>query len=247
LIGLGLAGRFGARRAQAVSRVILRLHGAWPTPPTQHRCPPFQAKSVSVNKKGHKETLVARHEGNTNAVKYGVHSPRMISERAGEIVEGLLQTYQFTPPQMVAVNEAARWAALLEAIDRDLDERGLVDRRGKERYLLALRVRASASLERWLSKLEQAMMPDWRNTDLPEPTRDDYLRELQQIALGRDPSASTRDRLAALTQLIELGPKPEFPAAVTLIIKEGEANVEEQLEDSGSEDGPKTRQEAKEN
>ena len=31
-----------------------------------------------MNKKGHKATLVPSHPGNTNAVKSGVHSPRIV-------------------------------------------------------------------------------------------------------------------------------------------------------------------------
>jgi hypothetical protein len=181
-----------------------------------------------MNKKGHKETLVPRHEGNTNAVKYGVHSPRLISQRANEISEGLLQAFDFAPTERVAVSEVARWAALLEAIDRDLDERGLVDRRGKERYLLALRVRASARLERWLAKLESAMNRDWRDAELPELKREHYLRELQRIAFGGDPTATAHDRLAALRQLLSVEPELINPAAVQVVItREGETKFVE--------------------
>jgi len=38
----------------------------------------------------------------------------------------------------------------------------------------------------------------------PRPERADYVRELQRIALGQDPTASTRDRLAALKELLKL-------------------------------------------
>jgi hypothetical protein len=184
--------------------------------------PSFQAECHWMNKKGHRETLGPRHEGNTNAVTYGVHSPGLISERAKEISEGLLQAFDFTPTERVAVGEVARWAALLEAIDRDLDERGLVDRRGKERYLLALRVRASARLERWLAKLESAMNRDWREAEVPELKREHYLRELERIALGQDPTATAHDRLGALRELLRLGPKPSHLAAVQVLLKEGE-------------------------
>jgi hypothetical protein len=157
-----------------------------------------------MNVDGHKETLVAGHPGNTNAVKFGVHSPRLIGDRAREIAGGLMQSFEFTPAEKVAVTEAARWIALLEAIDNDLDERGIVDRRGKERYLLELRVRVSARLERWLDKFAGAMDRDWRNTEVPKAEREDYVRELQRIALGADPHARTQDRLTALKQLVAL-------------------------------------------
>jgi hypothetical protein len=159
---------------------------------------------MMMNRRGHKETLVAHQKGNSNAVKYGVHSPRLISERAAEITNGLLESFDFTAAEMVAVNEAARWGALLEAIDRDLDERGLVDRHGKERYLLALRVRASARLERWLTKLEGTMKRKLGERAMDKLERADYLRELQHIAVGNDPTATARDRLGALKELLRL-------------------------------------------
>jgi len=180
-----------------------------------------------MNVDGHKETLVARHPGNTNAVKFGVHSPRLIGDRAREIAGGLMQSFEFTPAEKVAVTEAARWIALLEAIDNDLDERGIVDRRGKERYLLELRVRVSARLERWLDKFAGAMERHWRNIEVPKAEREDYVRELQRIALGADPHARTQDRLTALKQLVALdqssktevvqvyfGPRPAQPGDI---------------------------------
>src|SRR6266536_3186451 len=74
-----------------------------------------------MNKGGHPETLVAAQPGNANALKHGVHSPRLIQARAAEIA--------------------------------------------------------------------------------------DYVRALQRIALGQDPSGSARDRLAALKELLKLEKK----------------------------------------
>jgi hypothetical protein len=99
-------------------------------------------------------------------VKYGVHSPRLIGERSKEIAEGLVQSFEFTPAERLAVAEAARCIALLEAIDNDLDERGIVDGRGKERRLVELRVRVSARLERWLDKFAGAMEQQLRGQDV---------------------------------------------------------------------------------
>ena len=47
--------------------------------------------------------------------------------------------------------------AILEAIDRDLDERGIVEKAGKARYLLNHRSRVSRQLEHWLTKLSVAV------------------------------------------------------------------------------------------
>jgi hypothetical protein len=38
-----------------------------------------------MNNDGHPETLVASQPGNANALKHGVHSPRLIQARAAEI------------------------------------------------------------------------------------------------------------------------------------------------------------------
>lgn len=84
-----------------------------------------------MNIKGNPSTLVASHPGNTNAVKYGVHSPRFLQSRATEIVAHLTESFEFSVVQRIAVEQVGRFVAILEAIDRDLDERGLVDKRGE--------------------------------------------------------------------------------------------------------------------
>src|SRR5712692_8973389 len=105
-----------------------------------------------MNLRGNPESLVASHPGNANAVKHGVHSPRLIQARAAEIAAELTQAFEFSPTERLAVHEAARCIAILEAIDRDLDERGLVDKAGKPRYLLNHRSRTSRQLAQWLEK-----------------------------------------------------------------------------------------------
>src|SRR6266566_5948111 len=160
-----------------------------------------------MNKRGNPESLVASHPGNLSAVKHGVHSPRLIQERAAEIVSELTQSFQFSPAERLAAHEAARCIAILEAIDRDLDQSGLVDREGQPRYLLNHRSRTSRQLEHWLEKVSAAI--EREATSAQAPSRgdfSDYVRALQRIALGQDASATARDRLAALTELLELGP-----------------------------------------
>ncbi|MBA3382759.1 MAG: hypothetical protein H0T97_12990 [Actinobacteria bacterium] len=96
--------------------------------------------------------------------------------------------------------------AILEAIDRDLDERGLVEKSGKPRNLLNYRSRISRQLEQWLAKIPDETK-ERAAGDVPQPVageRADYVRALQQIALGHDRTASARDRLAALKELLKL-------------------------------------------
>jgi hypothetical protein len=157
-----------------------------------------------MNKRGHPETLVASQPGNANALKQGVHSPRLIEARAAEIASELTQSFEFSPTQRLAVHEAARCMAILEAIDRDLDERGLVDKGGKPRYLLNHRWRVSRQLDHWLAKISEAIERQSEGEEPPRAEFADYVRELQRIALGHDPSGSARDRLGALRELLKL-------------------------------------------
>jgi hypothetical protein len=163
-----------------------------------------------MNKRGNPKTLVPSHPGNRNAVKHGIHSPRLIQERAEEIARELTDAFEFSPAEQLAAHEAARCIAILEAIDRDLDQRGLVDNDGNPRYLLNHRSRTSRQLEQWLTKIAAAM----ERQSAPEQTPlhadfPDYVRALQEIALGRDPTATARDRLTATKELLELGSKGE--------------------------------------
>src|SRR5687767_5623214 len=104
-----------------------------------------------MNENGNPSTLVPSHPGNTNAAKYGVYSPRLIEQRAAEIATELTRSFEFSIVQRIAVEQVARCTAILEAIDRDFDERGVVDKRGEARSLLNHRSRISRQLDRWLS------------------------------------------------------------------------------------------------
>jgi hypothetical protein len=161
-----------------------------------------------MNKRGNPKSLGPAHPGNLHAAKQGVHSPRLIQARAAEIASELTQSYDFSPAEQLAVHEAARCIAVLEAIDRDLDQRGLVDKEGTPRYLLNHRSRTSRQLEQWLEKVSAAIERQ-ATSELPPSRADfpDYVRALQRIALGQDATATARDRLAALKELLELGPK----------------------------------------
>jgi len=133
---------------------------------------------------------------------------RLIQARAAEIASELTESFEFSPAERLAVHEAARCIAILEAIDRDLDQRGLVDREGQPRYLLNHRSRTSRQLEHWLEKVQAAI--ERKATSEQAPSRgdfSDYVRVLQRIALSQDATATARDRLAALKELLGLGPK----------------------------------------
>jgi hypothetical protein len=170
---------------------------------------------IHMNKTGSLESLVAAHPGNTNAARYGVYSPRLTEPRAAEIVAELTQSYEFSVTQRIAVVEAARCLAILEAIERDLSERGVVDKRGEPRSLLKLRSRIVRELDHWLSKITPTMERQATSEQpVVPPGRSDYIRELQWIAFGHDAAASARDRVSALKELVEIDSQPGPPTIV---------------------------------
>jgi hypothetical protein len=132
--------------------------------------------------------------------------------------------------------------ALLEAIDHDLDERGLVDKGGKPRYLLNHRSRIARQLDHWLGKISEAIERQAAaEEESPAPERADYVRELERIALGRDPIASTRDRVAALKELLKVDAAKAVQLknqTVTLLVRrdeEGNETIEYVEVDEGEE------------
>jgi len=175
-----------------------------------------------MNKKGNPKSLVASHPKNRNAVKQGVHSPRLIQARAEEIAGELTEAFEFSPAERLAAHEAARCIAILEAIDRDLDQRGLVDPEGNPRYLLNHRSRTSRQLEHWLERVSAAIERQSSATQAPlRADFPDYVRALQRIALGQDATATARDRLTAVKELLELGTK----GTSSYLEREGQAEL----------------------
>lgn len=161
-----------------------------------------------VNTKGHRETLVAAHPGNLHAVKSGAHSPRLIEARASELVDEFGGTDTVDEAGKVALWELARLTALIEAIDRDLSERGVTDKAGKERYMLQRRERYSRRLievsDRVLEARSRTVKHDAIDDGPVVGEQRDYVRHLQMIALGHDPEARVSERLAALRLLLSL-------------------------------------------
>lgn len=172
--------------------------------------------SPHMNKRGNPGTLVAAQPGNTNAVKHGVYSPRLIESRAAEIVDRLTRSFDFTVAQLVAVEEVGRCMAILEAVDRELDERGLVDKRGQAHSLLNHRSRISGQLARWLAKIESTIERQSAGEQTAGVDRPDLIRELQWIASGQDTSAGARDRVAAARELLGIDSPPGSGGSVVV-------------------------------
>ena len=171
---------------------------------------------ILMNKNGNPGSLVASHPGNTNAIKSGVYSSRSIEPRAAEIAGSLTESFEFSVVQRIAVEQVARSMAVLEAIDRDLDERGVVDKRGEARSLLKYRSRISAQLDRELAKIAPAIERQLK-VDQPAstPGDSDLVAELRRIALGQDTTATARDRIAAIRELRDI--KASLPREMTTV------------------------------
>jgi hypothetical protein len=97
-----------------------------------------------------------------------------------------------------AANEIGRLVALIEAIDVDLAERGVANRRGDARSMVDIRLRASARLDRWLTQFgmtpasraqlvgrldhDDSLADDLR----PSPKARSALREVDDVEIDRE-------------------------------------------------------------
>jgi hypothetical protein len=143
---------------------------------------------VLVNKSGHPATLIASQPGNANAIKHGVHSPRVIKFRALEIEAELTEPFELPPVYRLAAREVAHNMALLEAIDGYLSDQGLTDRRGKPRYLVEQRARTSRQLGYWLEKLspelERQQAAAERQVEVESRPPEDGIKRICQLAVA---------------------------------------------------------------
>jgi hypothetical protein len=107
-----------------------------------------------MNRRGTVENLVPAHPGNTNAVRHGIYSKsgRVLSTRAAEIANAVMESPTVRPIDEFGAVEVGRIVALIEAIDEDLDARGLTSRSGEARSLLKYRMQASRHLQSWLDR-----------------------------------------------------------------------------------------------
>lgn len=106
-----------------------------------------------MNKNGHAETLLASHPGNSNALSHGVYSRagRVLSSRAAEIADAILEEPQVRAMDEHGAAEIGRLVALIEAMDLEIEKNGLT-RRGDARSMIKLRLQASRQLQQWLDR-----------------------------------------------------------------------------------------------
>jgi hypothetical protein len=103
---------------------------------------------------------VPSHPGNTNSLRHGVYSRRALSDRALDHAAAIRESAHTCSLDDIAAQEIGSLLALIEAIDADIAERGVSDKRGDTRHMVEMRVRASGRLERWLAQF--AMTPTSR-------------------------------------------------------------------------------------
>ena len=96
--------------------------------------------------------LIASHPGHVNSVRHGVYSERVLAPRAQAIAEALMELPHVQPLDLLAAQEIGSIVARLEAIDRDLDERGHfgTSRHASARSLLEHKARLGRELRSWL-------------------------------------------------------------------------------------------------
>ena len=147
-----------------------------------------------MNSKGHSNSLQPEQWGNRNALKHGVNSPRTLCERAAEISAWLMASWHTIGLDQLAADEIGSIISLVEAIDRDLLEHGLTNKKGEARSLLDLRVRLSGRLERWLTVFgaTPASRLAWVDTSSRADAVANAVRE--ELAEGARLLAEARDR-----------------------------------------------------
>ena len=169
-------------------------------------------------------------------MKHGVYSERQIQSRAKQIVTELIESFEFSVAQRLAVGEIARSTAILEAIDRELDEAGLTNKRGEAHSLLNHRARISRQLHRWLSDLAPSIERQSAG-ELEGASRVEFIRELEWIASGKDTAARAHDRVAAIKELLKMeAPSRTEPLVAVVRITRGDDGTEKIVfEDPGGE------------
>jgi hypothetical protein len=138
-----------------------------------------------VNEHGHPQTLVASHPGNTNRLRHGVWSAdrKALEPRAREVAERVLSAPHTVELDEIGAVEIGRLEALIEAIDRDIAERGLTGKGGNARSLVDLRLRASRRLVEWLDRygLNPQSRAEWAAKLARPSMREEVERRMREI------------------------------------------------------------------
>jgi hypothetical protein len=95
----------------------------------------------------HPNLLDGAPEGNTNALRHGLYASTVehLEPRFRELVDAIMAEPHTVDADVIGATEIAKLTAMVEAIDKDLEERGLTTK-GEARTMIDLRLRASRQL-----------------------------------------------------------------------------------------------------
>lgn len=127
-----------------------------PAPPFRRGEPPGPCPGGDAmsNENGHVETLVRSHPGNRSAERSSAYARRSLAQDAEvqEMAAAIMAAPHVQAMDEVGAIEIAKVIILLDRIDADLAERGLVrPRTGEPRGLVDMRRRLSGQLAAWLA------------------------------------------------------------------------------------------------
>jgi hypothetical protein len=143
-----------------------------------------------MNKRGHPATLRAAQPGNGNAVKSGIYSRRVRTERAEGIRAAATGTSTLALARAAVVDEFARLGRVREALDEDIAARGPSTRKGA--------ARGQVSQPSIVSKQLEKLKDTWA---MGEPMDGD---DIVDGASEDGPVGSLREELLALLVLRDL-------------------------------------------
>jgi hypothetical protein len=102
--------------------------------------------------------LVQSHPENTNALRHGLYSPRLLDERAREIVDALQSLDHVTALDVFALEELASCIAALETIDGELARS---PKAAARKTLLERKTSLSRELRAWLREVGATPRSRW--------------------------------------------------------------------------------------
>lgn len=108
-----------------------------------------------TNPNGYAGSLVASHPGNRSAERSGAFSRRGLAQDAEvqDLAAAVMDAPHTHPMDEAGAIEIAKLIVLIDRIDADLAERGVVKpRTGEPRAVVDLRLRASRRLADWLDR-----------------------------------------------------------------------------------------------
>lgn len=161
-----------------------------------------------MNPQGRKQNLRAAQPGNRNAEKTGVHSPRRRSEEARKIKRTLSRDpKRFLDQDLLDIFADLRAYAHLLA--RDIAERGVSDRHGKQRRSAGTYVRTLAMCMDLHHRIEASLAANALGNNEAEPWSEDEMVGLLR-SIAHDGRNTASGRVAAIRFLKELMPALEL-------------------------------------